>query len=59
MTELNLSNVNVVGPSLRGLVALHFAAKNADKVKALVLFGSISPPPEAGQQALKGRATAV
>ncbi|OCT54328.1 hydrolase or acyltransferase (Alpha/beta hydrolase superfamily) [Cladophialophora carrionii] len=57
--ELKLSNVNVVGHSLGGLVALHFAAKLPDKVKALVLFGPISPPPEAGQQALKGRAAAV
>jgi pimeloyl-ACP methyl ester carboxylesterase len=59
LNELNLSNVNVVGHSLGGLVALHFAAKVPDKVKALVLFGPISPPPEAGQQALKGRAAAV
>ncbi|KIW72214.1 hypothetical protein PV04_00424 [Phialophora macrospora] len=59
LNELNLSNVNVVGHSLGGLVALHFAAKAPDKVKALVLFGPISPPPEAGQQALKGRAAAV
>src|ERR1700761_2589457 len=59
MNELKLDNVNVVGHSLGGLVALHFAAKNADKIKALVLFGPINPPPEAGQQALKGRATAV
>jgi pimeloyl-ACP methyl ester carboxylesterase len=59
MNELKLNNVNVVGHSLGGLVALHFAAKNPEKVKALVLFGPINPPPEAGQQALKGRATAV
>jgi 3-oxoadipate enol-lactonase len=59
INELKLDNVNVVGHSLGGLIALHFAAKVPDKVKALVLFGPISPPPEAGQQALKGRATAV
>jgi 3-oxoadipate enol-lactonase len=59
VNELKLDNVNVVGHSLGGLIALHFAAKNADKVKALVLFGPISPPPEAGQKALRGRATAV
>ncbi|KAJ9605148.1 hypothetical protein H2200_010538 [Cladophialophora chaetospira] len=59
LNELKLSNVYVVGHSLGGLVALHFAAKLSDKVKALVLFGPISPPPEAGQQGLKGRAAAV
>lgn len=59
LNELKLNNVNVVGHSLGGLIALHFAAKVPDKVKALVLFGPISPPPEAGQQALKGRAAAV
>jgi 3-oxoadipate enol-lactonase len=40
-------------------VALHLAATLPDKVKALVLFGPISPPPEAGQKGLKGRATTV
>ncbi|EXJ65188.1 hypothetical protein A1O7_01528 [Cladophialophora yegresii CBS 114405] len=59
LNELNLSNVYVVGHSLGGLVALHFAAKLPDKVKALVLFGPISPPPEAGQKGLKGRAATV
>jgi len=59
INELKLNNVNVVGHSLGGLIVLHLAAKVPDKVKSLVLFGPISPPPEAGQQALKGRASAV
>ena len=59
MNQLRLNNVNVVGHSLGGLVALHLAAKASDKVQALVLFGPISPPPEAGQKGLKGRASAV
>jgi 3-oxoadipate enol-lactonase len=54
-----LENVNVVGHSLGGLVALHLAAKNPDKIKAMVLLGPISPPPEAGQKGLKGRAATV
>ncbi|OAP62259.1 hypothetical protein AYL99_04462 [Fonsecaea erecta] len=59
MDELKLKDVNVVGHSLGGLIALHLAAKAADRIKSLVLFGPVSPPPEAGQQALKGRAKAV
>jgi len=59
ISELKLDKVNVVAHSLGGLIALHLAATVPEKVKALVLFGPISPPPEAGQQALKGRATAV
>jgi len=59
MNQLRLNNVNVVGHSLGGLVALHLAAKASDKVKAMVLFGPISPPPEAGQKGLKARASSV
>ena len=59
MNKLNLKDVNVIGHSLGGLVALHLAAKSPDKVKDLVLFGPISPPPEAGQKGLKARAAAV
>lgn len=59
LNDLNLKTVNVVGHSLGGLVALHLAAKIPDKIKALVLFGPISPPPEAGQKGLKARAAAV
>ncbi|EXJ76084.1 uncharacterized protein A1O5_00592 [Cladophialophora psammophila CBS 110553] len=59
MEELKLKKVNVVGHSLGGLIALHLAAEAPDQVKSLVLFGPVSPPPEAGQQALGGRAKAV
>ncbi|OAG38936.1 hypothetical protein AYO21_06814 [Fonsecaea monophora] len=59
MEELKLKDVNVVGHSLGGLIALHLAAKVPEQVKSLVLFGPVNPPPEAGQQALGGRAKAV
>lgn len=49
----------MVGHSLGGLIALHLAAKQPDKVQSLVLFGPVSPPPEAGQVGLKKRASSV
>ena len=48
-----------MGHSLGGLIALHLAAKRPEKVKGLVLFGPVSPPPEAGQKGLKARAASV
>ena len=48
-----------MGHSLGALVALHLAAKRPDTIKTLVLFGPVSPPPEAGQKGLKARADSV
>ena len=49
----------MVGHSLGGLIALQLAAKRPEQVRCLVLFGPVSPPPEAGQKGLKARASSV
>ena len=40
LNELNLSNINIIGFSLGGLVALHYTAKYPQKVDSLVLMSS-------------------
>ncbi|UKZ61386.1 uncharacterized protein TrAtP1_002651 [Trichoderma atroviride] len=57
--HLGLQSVVVVGHSLGGLVALLLAAKLPLLVKALVLFGPVRPPPEAGQKAMAARVETV
>ena len=39
--ELNFNKIHLVGFSLGALIARHFAAKHSDKLKSLIIHGSI------------------
>lgn len=59
ISHFRLEQVLVVGHSLGGLISLHLAPKAPHAVKAMVLFGPVSPPSAISQHALAGRAAAV
>jgi len=57
--HFDLKDVTVVGHSLGCLVAFTLAAKHPSLISKLVCYGPIKPPPEAGRNGAKARASAV
>lgn len=56
---LELSPAAIVGHSLAGGVALSYAARRPDRVRAVVGVGAVTELPDTGRQGMRDRASAV
>ena len=55
INELSFSKIHLVGFSLGGLIARHFASKHSDRLSSLIIHGSIYKRTEDQKRVVKGR----
>ena len=55
INELNFSKIHLVGFSLGGLIARHFASKHSDRLSSLIIHGSIYKRTENQKRVVKNR----
>ena len=53
--ELNINKIHLIGFSLGALIARHFACKNSESLKSLILLGSIYKRTEEQKRVVKNR----
>ena len=55
INELSFSKIHLVGFSLGGLIARHFASKHSDRLSSLIIHGSIYKRTESQKRVVKNR----